>query len=235
MSSHILKHSHHLADDRSTVFVPCTTTVTVHESTTETLTLWDTEIQTETVSIKDAETVTVWILTPAPIIMEETYSTQEVIQFTRDVTLTSFWTSTPPVETKVSTIREHQEWTNPVKGTSEKPSPSPCAHDGGCGGEPGQSQPPPAWTHATASGFQTLSATGRNTTPVPGAFDTMTTSAEPSQSPNQDQPFSVTSTIYNNQGSPFLTDFSGVERTFAASLARSLAFGLLTMLPLYHV
>ena len=203
------------------------------DSTTSTLTLWSTSVQTETVSIKGAQTVTVWLITPAPSIIASTYSTDEVLTFTKARTATTFWTSTAPVQTIISTIDGGEStWTigsqtsiipAPVP-VPPPPSPSICQTCSQVA-----SGIAPAWTQTTA-GFPAISSAVWAPPPppppvssttatgvAPGAFGTVSNtipfggtpspSVSPSmgQSPPPGSP-SITGTIYANQGSPFITN-----------------------------
>jgi hypothetical protein len=228
---------------RSTVLVPCTTTTTVIDSQTSTLTIWSTEVQTQTVSVKGAQTVTVWLITPAPSIVMSTYATNEVLTFTKERTATSFWTSTAPVQTVVSTIDGPETtWTD-----QGQPAPQPTACST-CNAAP--SSAAPAWTQTTASASSQVWAppppvpwtSSAPTGVAPGAFGTVSntipfggassvlssetmTPAPGYPAPTGTGPVSITGTTYMSQGSPFVASAGGELR---ARLDGVLLAGLLT-------
>jgi hypothetical protein len=204
--------------------VPCTTTTTVINSVTSTLTLWSTSVQTETVSIKGAQTVTVWLITPAPEIIASTYSTDEVLTFTKERMVTTFWTSTAPVQTMTSTVNGGESTWTIAGQTSIVPAPAPPAP------APSNCQTctqvasgiAPAWTQTTAGGPAPSSPVWAPPPPpppssstsltgvAPGAFGTISntipfgaTSTVQSAPPGSP---SITGTIYANQGSPFVAN-----------------------------
>jgi hypothetical protein len=154
--------------------VPCTTTTTVIDSQTTTLTLWSTEVQTSTEHIKGASTVTVWLVTPAPEIKSKTWAQEETFTFIRTGTATSYWTETKPVQTSMTTITGPETtWTD-----GGKPAPTSCheCDDGRNDAPPpppapstSSGPPQPAWTQTTASGANPWSVTppgGSSATPA---------------------------------------------------------------------
>jgi hypothetical protein len=228
------------------VLVPCTTTTTVIDSQTSTLTIYSSLVQTQTVSVEGASTVTVWLITPAPSIVASTYMTQDVFTFTKDRTEVSFCTSTAPVQTVVSTIDGGKtSWTVTGEQSAVQPVPTSTA----------QTVPPPviatpapapAWTPTTAAGGAGTSWTPlpapviTSSTPIgiaPGAFGTLTgTTPFGGVSPNgtggvvatgstgPSGKVSVTGTVYATQGSPFV---SKAERMVDFELQSKVQVGVL--------
>ncbi|KAJ9127464.1 hypothetical protein QFC24_000872 [Naganishia onofrii] len=88
----------------TTKLVPCTTTTTVIDSQTTTLTLWSTEVQTSTEHVSGVNTVTVWLVTPAPEIKSKTWLQVDTFTFVKTGTATAFWTETQAVQTSSSTV-----------------------------------------------------------------------------------------------------------------------------------
>lgn len=145
--------------------MPCTTTTTVIDSQTTTLTLWSTEVQTSTEHISGASTVTVWLVTPAPEIKSKTWAQEETFTFIRSGTATSYWTETKAVQTSMVTVAGPETtWTD-----GGPPAPTSC-HE--CDDDQDDApplpapttstilaSPQPAWTQTTAS--------GANASPVP--------------------------------------------------------------------
>ncbi|KAJ9104223.1 hypothetical protein QFC19_004040 [Naganishia cerealis] len=91
---------------RTTKLVPCTTTTTVIDSQTSTLTLWSTEVQTSTEHISGVNTVTVWLVTPAPEIKSSTYVSIDTFTFVKTGTATSYWTESKAAQTSSSTFTD---------------------------------------------------------------------------------------------------------------------------------
>lgn len=150
--------------------MPCTTTTTVIDSQTTTLTLWSTEVQTSTEHISGASTITVWLVTPAPEIKSKTWAQEETFTFIRTGTATSYWTETKAVQTSMVTVTGPETtWTD-----GGKPAPTSC-HD--CDNGQDDAPPPPAPTTSTAQAppqpaWTQTTAGGANASPVPLAGGT---------------------------------------------------------------
>lgn len=159
---------HRAADGRTTKIVSCTTTTTVIDSQTSTLTLWSTEVQTSTEHIQGAATVTVWLVTPAPEIKSKTWRQEETYTFIRTGTSTSFWTETQAVQTSSTTVTgSSTTWTD-----GGKPGATDCRECNGQGSPPAYTAAPStssslsekqlAWTQTTALGGPAAQTGGPN-------------------------------------------------------------------------
>ncbi|KAJ9119521.1 hypothetical protein QFC22_003229 [Naganishia vaughanmartiniae] len=147
----------------TTKLVPCTTTTTVIDSQTQTLTLWSTEIQTSTEHISGVNTVTVWLVTPAPEIKSKTWLQVDTFTFVKTGTATSFWTETQAPQTSSSTVTgAATTWTDGGKqdchGCANAQPPgtvtvsSPPQYAPPPYAPPSVTTPQPAWIQTTAVG-----------------------------------------------------------------------------------
>ncbi|KAJ9096347.1 hypothetical protein QFC21_005168 [Naganishia friedmannii] len=196
----------------TTKLVPCTTTTTVIDSQTTTLTLWSTEVQTSTEHVSGVNTVTVWLVTPAPEIKSKTWLQVDTFTFVKTGTATTFWTETQAVQTSSSTVTgAATTWTvggnhdchecNNAHPPSTVTVSSPPQY-----APPPAATPQPAWIQTTATGadgFATPTVAPVGSVPVvggaPGAAPTSTTSVV-SWSGNQGIDSGAGAPIGNNGG-----------------------------------